>query len=54
MIKEHMDKKTEDTVSVIAALVILFAAMFDPRVAMTMGVSMVIGLGSYHLMKGKE
>ena len=46
-----MNTKTEGTIAVLAALIVLFSAMWDPRVAAGVAVAALAVLGVYHLMQ---
>ncbi len=42
-----MDNKTEGTISIIAALFVLFSAMLDPRVSVIVAVFALVALAIY-------
>jgi hypothetical protein len=42
-----MDNKTEGTISILAALFVLFSAMLDPRVSVALAAIFLIGLAIY-------
>lgn len=46
-----MNKKTEGIIAILAALFVLFSAMFDPRVSMVVAVVSLVGLGAYSFLK---
>ena len=48
-----MSPKTLGTISIIAALLVLFSAMFNPVVSVALATIALIGLGAYSLL-GKE
>ncbi|MEI7462835.1 MAG: helix-turn-helix domain-containing protein [Candidatus Taylorbacteria bacterium] len=48
-----MSPKTLGTISIIAALLVLFSAMINPIVSVVITTTVLIGLGAYHLL-GKE
>lgn len=48
-----MSPKTLGTISIIAALLVLFSAMLNPIVSVAIAAIALIGLGAYHLF-GKE
>ena len=48
-----MSSKTLGTISIIAALLVLFSAMFNPVVSVALATIALIGLGAYSLL-GKE
>ncbi len=48
-----MSPKTVGTISIVAALLVLFSAMFNPVVSVALATIALIGLGTYSLL-GKE
>jgi 4-hydroxybenzoate polyprenyltransferase len=44
-------KTTEGTLAIIAALLVLFSAMWDPRVSVVVSVVALLGLGIYKFLK---
>jgi hypothetical protein len=42
-----MNEKTEATISIIAALLVLFSAMFDPRISVGLAVVFLVALAVY-------
>ena len=42
-----MNTKTEGVIAIIAALLVLFSAMWDPRVSMVVSIAALLGLGIY-------
>ena len=42
-----MDNRTEGTLSMLAALLVLFSAMLDPRVSCVLAVAALVGLAIY-------
>jgi hypothetical protein len=46
-----MNTRTEGTVAIVAALVVLFSAMWDPRISVAVSVVAIAGLGVYKLVK---
>jgi hypothetical protein len=42
-----VNNKTEGTISILAALFVLFSAMLDPRVSVVLAVVFLIGLAIY-------
>ncbi|MDE2188234.1 MAG: hypothetical protein KGJ35_00690 [Patescibacteria group bacterium] len=46
-----MSPKTEGTISIIAALLVLFSAMLNPMVSIILAVVALVGLGIYELTK---
>ncbi|HEX2989306.1 MAG TPA: hypothetical protein VHO49_01450 [Anaerolineales bacterium] len=45
-----MNTKTEGTIMILAALLVLFSAMLDPRVSVAISMVALVGLGIYRLM----
>jgi len=43
-----MNERTEGTISAMAAMLVLFTAMLDPRVSVGLAVLSLIGLSIYH------
>ena len=46
-----MNKKTEGTFAIIAALLVLFSAMWDARVSLAVSVVALLALGIYQFAK---
>ena len=46
-----MNTKTEGTVAIIAALIVLFSAMWNPLVSITVSVVALAALGIYKLVQ---
>jgi hypothetical protein len=46
-----MNSKTEGTIAIAAALLVLFSAMLDPRVSAGLAVAALAGLGIYHFLQ---
>jgi EamA domain-containing membrane protein RarD len=46
-----MNTRTEGTVAIVAALVVLFSAMWDPRISVAVSVVAIAGFGVYKLVK---
>jgi hypothetical protein len=44
-----MNARTEGTVAIIAALIVLFSAMWDPRISVAVSVVALVALGVYRL-----
>jgi hypothetical protein len=42
-----MNAKTEGTIAILAALLVLLSAMWDPRVSIAVSVVALVGLGIY-------
>lgn len=40
-----MNTKTEGTIAILAALLVLFSAMWDPRISVAVSVVALVGLG---------
>jgi len=43
--------KIEGTIAIIAALLVLFCAMWDPRISVGVAVVALVGLGVYQIVK---
>jgi len=48
---KNMNRKTESTVAIVAALLVLFSAMWDPRISAGLAVVALLGLGLYGLLR---
>ena len=48
-----MNAKTEGTIAIIAPLLILFSAMWDPRASVTVSVVALLGFGIYKFVQNK-
>jgi hypothetical protein len=46
-----MTTKTEGTLAIIAALLVLLSAMWDPRVSVAVSILALLGLGIYKLVQ---
>ena len=46
-----MNSKTEGMLAIIAALLVLFSAMWDPRASVAVSVLALVGLGIYKLVQ---
>jgi hypothetical protein len=46
-----MDTKTEGTLAVIAALIVLFSAMWDPRISVAVSIIALLGFGIFKLVQ---
>jgi hypothetical protein len=44
-----MNTKTEGTLAILAALLVLFSAMWDPRVSVVVSLLALVGIGLYKL-----
>ena len=42
-----MNTKTEGTIAILAALLVLFSAMWDPRVSIAVSLAALVALGVY-------
>ena len=42
-----MNTKTEGTIAIIAALLVLFSAMWDPRISAAVSIVVLLGFGIY-------
>jgi EamA domain-containing membrane protein RarD len=49
-----MNTKTEGTLAVIAALLVLFSAMWDPRISVMVSILALAGFGIYKLIQKKN
>ncbi len=49
-----MDSKTEGTLAIVAALVVLLSAMWDPRISAGVAIVALVGLGLYRLLGSKR
>jgi hypothetical protein len=47
----EMNARTEGTIAIVAALVVLFSAMWDPRISVTVSVVALAALGAYRFVK---
>lgn len=52
--ESQMNSKTESTVAILAALLVLFSAMWDPRISVAISVVALLGLGIYELVQNKK
>ena len=46
-----MNQKTEGIIAILAAFLVLFSAMWDPRISAGVAIIALAGLGVYHLLK---
>ncbi len=46
-----MSSKTEGMITILAALLVLFSAMIDPRVSAGLAVAVLVGLGLYRMTR---
>ncbi len=46
-----MDTRTEGTLAILAALLVLFSAMWDPRVSVVISVAALAALGVYQFAR---
>jgi hypothetical protein len=46
-----MNTKTEGTIAIIAALLVLFSAMWDPRISVVVSTLALLGLGVYKFVQ---
>jgi hypothetical protein len=46
-----MNAKTEGTIAVLAALLVLFSAMWDPRISVVVAIAALVGLGVYKIIQ---
>ncbi len=49
-----MNNKTEATINALAAILVLFTAMLDPRISVGLAVVFLIGLSIYKLRPKKD
>jgi hypothetical protein len=49
--ENEMNTKTEATLAIIAAILVLFSAMWDPRVSVVVSIAALLGLGVYKLVQ---
>lgn len=45
-----MNAKTEGSIAIIAALIVLFSAMWDPRVSAAVSIAALVLFGAYKLL----
>jgi len=48
-----MNTKKEGTLAIIAALIVLFSAMWDPRVSVGISIVALVGFGIYKMIENK-
>ena len=48
-----MNTKIEGTLAIIAALLVLFSAMWDPRISVTVSIAVLLGFGIYKFVQNK-
>jgi hypothetical protein len=46
-----MNTKAEGTLAILAALLVLFSAMWDPRVSVVVSLAALVGLATYKLLQ---
>jgi hypothetical protein len=46
-----MNTKAEGTLAILAALLVLFSAMWDPRVSVVVSLAALVGLGIFKLLQ---
>jgi len=46
-----MNTKTEGTIAIIAALIVLLSAMWDPRVSVVVSIAALVGFGIYKFVQ---
>ena len=49
-----MNPKTEGSLAIVAALIVLFSAMWDPRISAAVAVVALAALGIYRLVQKKQ
>jgi hypothetical protein len=50
----EMNTKTEGTIAIVAALFVLFSAMWDPRISVTVSVVALAALGIYRFVQKEK
>jgi hypothetical protein len=48
-----MNSKTEGTLAIIAALIVLFSAMWDPRISASVSIVALVAFGIYKFAQNK-
>jgi hypothetical protein len=46
-----MNAKTEGTIAIAAAILVLFSAMWDPRISVAVSIVALVGLGAYRFLQ---
>jgi hypothetical protein len=46
-----MNSRKEGTIAILAALLVLFSAMWDPRISVALSVVLLIALGVYRFLQ---
>ena len=49
-----MNTKTEGTLAIVAAIIVLFSAMWDPRISVAISVVALVALGIYRFAQKKK
>ncbi len=49
-----MNAKTEGMIAILAALLVLFSAMWDPRISVAISVIALVALGVYRFVQKKQ
>lgn len=49
-----MNTKLEGALAILVALLVLFSAMWDPRVSVVVSIAVLLGLGLYKLVQKKS
>jgi hypothetical protein len=49
-----MNAQTEGTLAIIAALIVLFSAMWDPRISIFVSLIALLGFGIYKFLQGRH
>jgi hypothetical protein len=49
-----LNAKTEGAPAILAALFVLFSALWDPRISIVVSIIALAGLGIYKFVSGKE
>jgi hypothetical protein len=50
----QMNTKTEGTIAILAALLVLLSAMWDPRISVAISVIALAALGVYRFVRKKQ
>ena len=46
-----MNDKVEGSLGILGAMVVLFTTMLDPRISLSLSVTLLLGIGIYHLVR---
>jgi hypothetical protein len=50
----RMNSRTEGTIAIVAALLVLFSALLDPRISAALAVVGLLGFGAYRLLQKQK